>query len=1100
MKFKKWTSLILIFILLLSMSMACPPLAFADTVAYSGIDISTGHSFPIQVIIGPDEKLYVTEYSRNKIIRMDKDGQNKTTFATGFSQPIGMVFDSVGNLYVAEHNGSKVTKVDTSGTTSLVKNIGGGYLTGIVIDSNNKIFALDYTGGKIYKMDLDGNNYSTFVTGLTTNSIIGLAIDANDNLYVSERSSGKVLKVEPNATITDFVSGISTIQGVTLGKDGYFYTSSSSRNIEKIDLDGTKLRVFSTGTVNPWGLSTDSDGTIFFGESSSTVRKIVGSAETQNTTSLKITLNREVGGTQADPTAFTISGVASNPQVTTSVVSGSSIILTLNAHMTTLDTSIKVHYAKTGTDNLTVSGSAIEFNNFSNLSVKNNIIRVLSVATIPQINVAHGTDLASLNLPNTISLNLSNSTTSSTAVTWNSGTPVYNGNTSGTYAFSGTFSVSENVSNPNNVKAAVNVVVGEAPTLPNIDSVASISNINVANGTVLGSVGLPTTATVTLSNSATSSAAVTWDSGTPVYDANIAGTYIFSGTLSLDGSFLNPGNLKASVNVVVSESQTVLNVVSVASIPNLTVANGTAVGSIGLPATATVTLSNSTTSSAAVTWDSGTPVYNANTAGTYVFSGTLGLDGSFLNSGNLKASVNVIVGAASPVPSEPTDNSPSITVPELSPPKNDNTIIKVNGEEQRIGTENRTTENGKSKVEVTVISGSMEKIIAAILKEGANNPTPPKNIVEINVVDSSANMTVVGLTGEIVKMLDQNSFDVLIKKGTTSYNIPATELTVDAVAQKFAVNQDQLKSIKFEIQIQQMTVVQQNTLAEKVKANNSELMIPPAEFSIIAKVEKADGTSDTMVISNFTQYVERTFEIPSNINETDITTGIVFNEDQTYSHVPTNIFTKNGINYAQLNSLTNSTYSVIKNPITVANVKGHWSESVVNDMASRLVIVNSENFNADAKITRGELAEYLVRALGLYRNDHTVTLKFKDVSAENKNAIGISIASQWSIISGYTDGNFRANAALTREEAMVMYAKAMTITQSVIVPDSTNTNNSNVSGVSEWAKPFVLRTLNSKIFVGRSVGSLELKEQLTHAEALVAIKNILTNTDLINKN
>lgn len=1005
MKFKKWTSLLLVFTLLFAMSLTYHQGVFADTVPYSGIDVSTGHSFPVGVIIGPDGKLYISEYSANKITRVDKDGQNKITFATGFSQPIGMAFDNAGNLYVAEHNGSKVTKVDSGGTTSLVKSIGGGYLTGLVIDSNNKIFVLDYTGGKIYKMDLDGSNYSTFVTGLPISSNIGLAIDASDNLYFTDRTNSKVIKVAPNAAMTDFVTGITNATSLALGKDGYFYVSSGIRTIEQVDTAGTKLRTFSTGTISPWGLAVDLDGYIYFGETSTTVRKIVGSAETQNTSSLKITLNKEINAGSADPAAFTISGAASNPTVTSAVISGSSVILTLNANMTTLDTSLKVNYAKTGTNNLVVSGGSNEFNNFSNLTVKNSILRVLSVATISQINVANGTSLSAVSLPSTVTLNLSNSTTSGSAVTWDGGTPVYNGDTAGTYAFSGTVGLSENVSNPNNVKAAVNVVVGAAPAVPNIDSVASIADINVANGTGLVMVGLPTAATVTLSNSTTSSAAITWDAGTPAYNSTTAGTYVFSGTLALNGGFLNPGNLKAAANV--------------------------------------------------------------------------------------------IVGAAT-LPSEETEKDPIIQSPAPVQPPKDNTIIIVNGETQRIGQENLTSANGVTKVEVSVISGSMEKIIEAILKDAAAKPNPAPNVVEINVVDTSANLTVIGLTGEIVKMLDQNNFDVLIKKGTTTYSIPAKELTVDAVAQKLSISQDQLKSIKFEIQMQQLTVEQQKSLNDKVKANNSEIMIQPIEFKIIAKVEKTDGTSATVTISTFTQFVERIFEIPNNININDITTGIVFNEDQTYNHVPTNIFMKDGKYYARINSLTNSTYSVIKNPIKVASVKGHWSEMAVNDMASRLVLANIQNFNADANITRGELAEYLVRALGLYRAEHPVALKFNDVNAKDQNAVAISIASQWGLIAGYTDGTFKANAELTREEAMVMYVKAMAIAQ--YVSDPANVNNADASGASSWAKSFVKRALDSKVFVGRSGGALELKEHLTHAEALTAIKNILTNSDLINKN
>ncbi len=111
MKFKKWTSLLLIFAILVSMSLTGHKNSYADTIPYSGIDVSTGHSFPVNVIIGPDDKLYISEFSGNKITTVDKDGQNRSTFATGFSEPIGMAFDNAGNLYVAEHFVSKVKRL-----------------------------------------------------------------------------------------------------------------------------------------------------------------------------------------------------------------------------------------------------------------------------------------------------------------------------------------------------------------------------------------------------------------------------------------------------------------------------------------------------------------------------------------------------------------------------------------------------------------------------------------------------------------------------------------------------------------------------------------------------------------------------------------------------------------------------------------------------------------------------------------------------------------------------------------------------------------------------------------------------------------------------
>ena len=95
---------------------------------------------------------------------------------------------------------------------------------------------------------------------------------------------------------------------------------------------------------------------------------------------------------------------------------------------------------------------------------------------------------------------------------------------------------------------------GSAPVT--VTSVNSITDINVAYGTDFGLIGLPATAGVTLSDLTTPSLAVTWNGGAPVYSATTAGTYVFSGTLTMPSGVTNPGSLTAAVNVVVAPDST----------------------------------------------------------------------------------------------------------------------------------------------------------------------------------------------------------------------------------------------------------------------------------------------------------------------------------------------------------------------------------------------------------------------------------------------------------------------------------------------------------------------------------------------------------------
>ncbi len=84
-----------------------------------------------------------------------------------------------------------------------------------------------------------------------------------------------------------------------------------------------------------------------------------------------------------------------------------------------------------------------------------------------------------------------------------------------------------------------------------VQAVASLQAITVPAGTAIGSLALPTTVGVTLSGGASQNLGVTWNGGTPAYDGNTAGTYAFTGTLTLPANVTNPSNLTAAQTVVV---------------------------------------------------------------------------------------------------------------------------------------------------------------------------------------------------------------------------------------------------------------------------------------------------------------------------------------------------------------------------------------------------------------------------------------------------------------------------------------------------------------------------------------------------------------------
>ncbi len=373
------------------------------------------------------------------------------------------------------------------------------------------------------------------------------------------------------------------------------------------------------------------------------------------------------------------------------------------------------------------------------------------------------------------------------------------------------------------------------------------------------------------------------------------------------------------------------------------------------------------------------------------------------------------------------------------------------------------------------------------------------NIVEVPISNNTSEVVKVELTGDIVKKLEENTFDVSVKRDAIEYIIPAKEFEISTIAKNLGVLEESLEDIKVDVEFSDVAreIVDQYT--SEAKKNNATIVFPPVGFRIRAQRTNSDGSTEAVQINKFSSYVKRVLELPAGVDPNEVTTGIVFNADGSYNHIPTQVFELNNQWYAKLNSLTNSDYSVIWHPKTVASVENHWSKAAVNDLASRLVIFNPESFNPEEEITRGDFAEYIVRALGLYNKSANNDKIFTDVSIDEERSLAINLASDYGVVTGYPDGTFKSHATITREEAMVMYERAMKITELKGENPLRYKNYEDYNNVSEWAKASVEGVLSAGVFNGTSEETIEPKATFTYAEAAQAIKNLLVASNLINE-
>ncbi len=412
--------------------------------------------------------------------------------------------------------------------------------------------------------------------------------------------------------------------------------------------------------------------------------------------------------------------------------------------------------------------------------------------------------------------------------------------------------------------------------------------------------------------------------------------------------------------------------------------------------------------------------------------------------------------------------------------------ILVNGKTENAGTANMTQVGNQT---VTTVVLDQQKMEQKLNQEGNHS------IVTIPV-NTNADVVVGELNGQMVKNMESKQAVVEVKTEAATYTLPAQQINIDEVSAQIGTDVN-LQNIKVQIRISKPDAQETKIIENSAKAGEFTIVAPSVEFNVQCTFE-----GKTVSVSSFNAYVERTIAIPAGVDPNKITTGVVVDPDGTARHVPTKVVQIDGKYYAKINSLTNSTYSVVWHPREFKDVDKHWAKAAVNDMGSRMVIrgVNQDNFEPEREISRAEFAVIIVKALGL--KPGVGSGKFTDVNASDWYNADIKTALQYQIISGYGNGKFGPNDRITREQAMAMISRAMNITK-LAVEFKDGEANKLLSGfvdgnqTTAYAARSIAACVKSGIVNGKSGQRVAPKDDITRAEVAVIVQKLLQKSGLI---
>lgn len=431
-------------------------------------------------------------------------------------------------------------------------------------------------------------------------------------------------------------------------------------------------------------------------------------------------------------------------------------------------------------------------------------------------------------------------------------------------------------------------------------------------------------------------------------------------------------------------------------------------------------------------------------------------------------------------------NSSGGSAPVPQPAPNSGADILVNGKVEKAGTATTGKRNDQAVTTVAVDQKKLEDKLAA---EG-------QGAVVTIPVNTKSDVVIGELNGLMIKNMEDKQAVLKLQTERAAYTLPAQQINIGAISEQVGKTVA-LQDIKLQIEIAAPSADTVKVVENAAVKGTFSLSVPPLNF----KVQAVYG-GKTIEISKFNVYVERMIAIPDGVDPNKITTGVVVDPNGTVRHVPTRVTQIDGKYYAVINSLTNSTYSVVWHPLEFSDVMNHWSKNAVNDMGSRMVIegTGEGKFSPDRDITRAEFAAIMVRGLGL--KPEAKASPFPDVNAADWYSSAVQTAYAYQLINGFEDGSFRPNDLITREQAMVIVAKAMKITQlkdkfagkPVDASLRPYTDSLEVSG---WAKDSTAVSLEAGIVMGRSSTMLAPKAHITRAEVAAMVQRLLKKSNLI---
>jgi uncharacterized lipoprotein YddW (UPF0748 family) len=430
-----------------------------------------------------------------------------------------------------------------------------------------------------------------------------------------------------------------------------------------------------------------------------------------------------------------------------------------------------------------------------------------------------------------------------------------------------------------------------------------------------------------------------------------------------------------------------------------------------------------------------------------------------------------------PGPSQPAGPTPS------DPQPVENGVIVP------VETVESTDENGKTAAAVTVDADALIRAAETLKQQGSETK---ELIIDVQsdqpVVHVSVPAQALAAAGSTLE-----GAILTVKAGNVHYRLPVDLIDVDELAGQWGVPPE---TIQWTVTIEKITGEDAEAIAAIVEAEGGQVIGDAYMFRLTA----TSGDQQLEVSDFGTRYVIRTITLPQTVSD-DATVVVVDPETGEMTFVPALFEHEAGSTTVIIKRTGNSIYTVVQRNKTFADIQGHWAQADIERLASKLLVkgVTDDRFEPERPITRAEFTALLVRMLGLVEKDGFPA--FRDIRADDWHAGAIAAAAAAGLVTGYTDGTFRPDAPITREELAVLAQRSIDFVgvKRAAATSQALRNFADAAAISDWAQVAVSIAVSEGIMIGVSDDAFAPQAHTTRAQAVVILKRMAVKLELVNE-